>query len=71
MKKNMGSADRITRILVAVLIVILYFTGQISGTAAVILLIIAAAFILTSSVGSCPLYLPLGISTRKKEEKNV
>lgn len=64
MKKNMGSFDRALRFGVAVLIAVLYFTGVISGTVAIILGIIAIAFILTSFVGTCPLYLPFGLSTR-------
>ena len=68
MKKNMGTVDRVVRILIAVVIAILYFTDQITGTAAIILGIIAVAFLLTSLIGSCPAYLPLGLSTKKAEE---
>ncbi|MGM0390754.1 MAG: YgaP family membrane protein [Bacteroidota bacterium] len=67
MKKNMGKADRILRIFLAVVIAILYFTDSISGTAAIILLILAGIFILTSFIGFCPLYAPFKISTRKKQ----
>ena len=67
MKKNMGTVDRVIRVLVAVIILVLYFTHVISGTLAVILLILAGIFIVTSLLGICPLYIPLGISTRKKE----
>ena len=67
MKKNMGTVDRVIRVLVAVIIVVLYFTHVISGTLAVILLILAGIFIVTSLLGICPLYIPLGISTRNKE----
>ena len=66
MKKNMGMADRIVRILAAVAIAILYFTHQISGTLAIILLVFAGVFILTSFISFCPLYLPFGIRTNKK-----
>jgi hypothetical protein len=66
MKKNMGTADRIIRIILVIVIGILYFTGQITGTAAIVLGIIAVIFILTSIVSFCPLYLPLKISTRKE-----
>jgi hypothetical protein len=69
MNPNMGTADRVIRILVAIVIVALYFTNQISGTIAIVLLVIAGAFILTSFLNFCPLYLPFGISTRKKEGK--
>jgi hypothetical protein len=67
MKKNMGTVDKVIRILVAVIVLVLSFTHVISGTLAVILLILAGIFVLTSLVGVCPLYLPLGLSTRKKE----
>ena len=66
MKKNMGVTDRVLRILVAVAVIILYFTNQISGILAIVLLVFAGVFILTSFVSFCPLYLPFGISTRKK-----
>ena len=66
MKKNMGSADRVVRISLALVIGILYFTGQISGTVAIVLGIAAVAFILTSFVAWCPAYLPFGLSTCRK-----
>ena len=69
MKKNMGTADRIIRILVALVIAGLYFANIISGTLAIVLLALAAIFILTSFISFCPLYFPFGISTRKKETK--
>jgi hypothetical protein len=68
MKKNMGLADKIIRILIAAVVVVLYFTNVISGTLAIILLILAGIFILTSLISFCPLYLPFGINTRKKKE---
>ena len=67
MKKNMGAADRIIRTILAIVVAVLYFTNQITGTAAIILGIIAIIFLLTSFVGFCPLYAPFKISTRKKE----
>lgn len=66
MRKNMGSADRVIRILVAIIIAGLYYANQITDTTAIILLILAGVFILTSFMSFCPLYLPFGISTRKK-----
>ena len=64
MTKNMGSIDCALRFGAAVLIAVLYFTGVISGTVALILGIVAVIFILTSFVGTCPAYLPFGLSTR-------
>ncbi|OHD72088.1 MAG: hypothetical protein A2W19_16595 [Spirochaetes bacterium RBG_16_49_21] len=66
MIKNMGIVDRVIRIAVAILIAVLYYTGQISGTAAIILGIVALAFIATSLVGFCPVYKLFSLSTLKK-----
>jgi hypothetical protein len=68
MKKNMGSIDRTVRILLAIAVLVLYILDKISGLAAVILGILALVFVLTSLVGFCPLYLPLRLSTRKKQQ---
>jgi len=67
MKKNMGTIDKVIRILVAVVVVILYFTNVISGTLAIVLLALSAIFIVTSIVSICPLYMLFGLSSRKKE----
>jgi hypothetical protein len=67
MKKNLGTIDKVIRILVAAVIAVLYFTHIVSGTLGVILLLLAGVFVLTSVIGICPIYLPLGLSTRKKE----
>jgi hypothetical protein len=67
MKKNMGLIDKVIRILVAVVVIALYFANVISGILAIILLIFAGIFILTSLLGFCPAYLPFGINTGKKE----
>lgn len=68
MKKNMGVIDRIIRAVLALVVLVLYLTNQITGTAAIILGIIAVIFLLTSLFGVCPLYIPFKISTRKKEK---
>jgi len=66
MKKNMGTVDRVIRTLIAISVGVLYFTGRISGTLAIVLGVFAIIFILTSFVAWCPLYTPLGISSRKE-----
>ena len=66
MTKNMGSVDRIVRLVLAVAVAVLYFTNLISGTAAIILGILAGIFLLTSFVGFCPLYAPFKFSTLGK-----
>lgn len=67
MKTNMGGIDRIIRIIIAAIIGFLYYNGTISGTLGIVLLVLAAVFALTSIVGFCPLYKPLGINTCKKK----
>ncbi len=69
MKKNMGTIDKAIRILIAVIIVILYFTNVISGTLAIVLGVLAIVFVVTSLIGFCPLYPPLGINTFKKKKQ--
>jgi hypothetical protein len=65
-QKNMGTADRLIRSLIAIAIALLYFTGRISGRLAIILGVVAVVFLLTSFVARCPGYIALGISTRKE-----
>ncbi|MFA5667664.1 MAG: DUF2892 domain-containing protein [Balneolaceae bacterium] len=69
MKKNMGSPDKIIRILLAVIIAALYYTNVITGTLGLVLIIVAAVFVITSFVSFCPLYAIFGISTCKVPEK--
>jgi len=66
MKSNMGTLDKVARLLVAAAIGTLYYTNVISGTLAIVLLSIGAIFTLTSFIGFCPLYFPFGISTKTK-----
>ncbi|MDO9039840.1 MAG: DUF2892 domain-containing protein [Bacteroidota bacterium] len=68
MKKNMGTIDKAIRILVAVVIAILFFTNVISGTLGIVLLVLAAVFVITSFISFCPLYLPFGINTGAKNK---
>lgn len=68
MKKNMGSADKLIRVLLAAVFAVLYFTKTVEGTLGVVLLALGGVFILTSLINFCPLYLPFGISTCKKEK---
>ncbi len=63
---NMHWIDRTIRAILAVAIIILYFMGQITGTAAIILGIIAVIFLATACIGYCPIYQLLGISTKGK-----
>lgn len=69
MKQNMGTIDRIFRLIVAIIIAALFLTGQLSGIAAIILGIVAVIFLVTSVIAWCPAYLPFGLSTRGKEKQ--
>lgn len=67
MKKNMGSVDRIIRVILAVIMAYLYFTNVITGTLGLVLIILAGVFVLTSFISFCPLYAPFGIKTCKTQ----
>lgn len=66
-KKNMGSIDRIVRVVIAIAFAALIATGAVSGVVAIILGVLAAVFLLTSFVSFCPLYTLVGLSTARKE----
>ncbi len=65
--KNMGKADKIVRVLIAVLFTVLFLNHLVTGVMGVILVILAGVFLLTSVVGTCPLYLPFKINTNHKK----
>jgi hypothetical protein len=67
MIQNMGSLDRILRTLAALVVGGLYVAGAIGGTTALVLGLVAVAFLLTSFLGTCPLYVPVGLSTRREQ----
>jgi len=70
MKKNMGRTDQLLRLLAAANIAVLLVAGMVKGTAAVVLAILAAVFVITTFVGFCPAYVPFGISTKGKGGKS-
>lgn len=67
-KPNMGTLDKAVRVLIALAIAVMYFLQMISGWMAIVLLLFAGIFIVTSFMSFCPLYLPFGISTRAKNK---
>lgn len=67
MKKNVGSTDKWIRVIIALIIIALYFGNVITGTLAIVLLVVAGIFILTGFVGFCGLYTLLGINTCTKK----
>jgi len=66
MKANMGSADRIIRILLAIVFAALYLTGTVTGTIGLVLVVLGAVFMATSLIRFCPLYTIFGMNTCKK-----
>ncbi len=67
MKRNMGAADRVIRIVLAAVVAVLYFTHQLSPVAGIVLGIVGAIFLVTGIVGVCPLYMPFGLSTKRRK----
>lgn len=67
MKSNIGYIDKLVRILIAVLLLVLYFTDVISGAVAIDLFIVAAILLITAFINFCPIWHFLGISTKKKK----
>ncbi len=70
MEKNMGTADRVIRLIVAAIVVGLYGYNVVSGVIGIVLLILAVVFALTSFISFCPLYLPFGINTRRNRSSS-
>lgn len=65
----MGTADRIIRLIIAAIFAVLYFTGVVTGTPGIVLLVLAGVFVLTSLISFCPLYAPFGIRTCPAKNK--
>ncbi len=63
MKKNMGSTDKVVRLILAAVFAALYFTGNVTGVLGYGLLALGAIFVLTSLVSFCPIYALVGMST--------
>jgi len=63
MKKNMGTTDKTIRIILAIVLIILFITVNVTGTLGYVLLAVAAIFLLTSFISFCPLYTLLGINS--------
>lgn len=70
MKKNVGTVDKIIRLLAALAVGVLYFTNVITGTLAIILGVVALIFVITSFMGFCGLYSVFGIRTCSVKNQN-
>lgn len=68
MKKNMGNTDRIIRVIAAIVFAVLYFTGTVTGTIGLVLVVLGAVFLATSFISFCPLYTIVGMNTCEKKK---
>ena len=66
MKQNVGNTDRIVRFVLAAIFVVLYFTGAVSGTLGIVLLVLAAVFAVTAAINFCPIWFLFKVSTAGK-----
>ena len=66
MKQNVGKTDRIVRFVLAAIFVLLYFTGVVSGTLGIVLLVLAAVFAVTAAINFCPIWFLFKLSTTGK-----
>jgi fatty acid desaturase len=71
MKKNMGAADRVIRILVAAVFAYLFFAGIVTGVTGIVLVILGAVFVLTSLIGFCPLYAAFGLNSGRAKNNQA
>jgi hypothetical protein len=68
MKKNLGSADRVVRLILAAVLGFLYYNKTVTGTLGIIFLVLAVVLLLTSFISFCPLYAIFGLKTSKIKE---
>jgi len=65
MKKNVGKTDRVVRIILAIILAVLSYSGVVTGTVATVFLVLAAVFVITAVLSFCPIYAIVGLSTCK------
>lgn len=72
MMKNMGILDGRIRVVLATLILFISFvSGLGNGLVNFLLVVLAIIFLVTAYFNFCPLYMILGINTRKKDKSRV
>ncbi len=67
MKSNVGPIDKAIRLFISLVFIVMFYTNTVSGTAGIIVLVLAAVLTFTALFRFCPLYLPFGINTWKKK----
>ncbi len=68
MNKNVGKSDKIVRIIIAIVLITLYFTKIITGTLGIIALVLAGVAVATAFMNFCGLYKIVGINTCKMKK---
>lgn len=63
MKTNVGTIDRMIRLVLGIIMVVLYFSETITGTLGYVLMAVGIVFVITSMIGFCPLYAIVGLNT--------
>jgi hypothetical protein len=63
MNRNMGTADRVVRLVLAVAAIVGGIAAGSGSALGIVLFVVAAVFVVTSLVGFCPLYRLVGINT--------
>ncbi len=65
MVKNESKLDRIIRVVLGLVALIVAFSVGASSALGIVLLVVAVVLLVTAAVGFCPLYRLLGLSTKK------
>lgn len=71
MKKNMAVLDRLLRLVIAVVLIILLFTQGFTTPWIYVVMALSVLFIITAIAGSCPFYSLLHMDTRQFKESSV
>ena len=69
MKANIGSSDKLLRLAVAIVLILLFYKEILSDMWGLIALFVALLLTITSLINFCPLYALFKINTAKKKEK--
>lgn len=70
MKINIGPSDKLMRLIIALVLILLFYFEVITGTLGLIALVLAFVLAITSLINFCPIYTIFRINTSKKKEKN-
>ncbi len=68
MKANMGTADKIFRIIIGIVLIVIALAVAMSTALKIILLVIGIIMLVTAITGFCALYVPFGVNTSKKKQ---